>query len=249
MVVTRNAMNFIAVTRLICSTLVICSFSAPAQVKHISLHALESAQNEPLSVKLNIVEKTPSELKFILINQGEQTTVNYTRLNDYMLRIKGTTPVKGNAVLAVYQQSQDNWQAVKTMTLFDDAPASLTQALQVQKAITKPLAQLTKPVTTSLHRQPFKEDSAEQCQLIRQPKETLWSIASRYKKQWGIDVYSAMIAIYHSNLNKFANQHIGRLMHGANLQCPTTRVLSTLGSKKGMYHEFNRLNQRPKTAQ
>ena len=55
------------------------------------------------------------------------------------------------------------------------------------------------------------------CRLIREPKETLWSIASRYKGKWEVDVYSAMLAIYKSNLNKFDKQHIGQLISNVEL--------------------------------
>ncbi len=78
--------------------------------------------------------------------------------------------------------------------------------------------------------------------LARQPKETLWSIASRYKDNWQIDVFSAMIAIYTSNASKFNKQHIARLIDGATLVCPNNEVIGKLGSKKEMHAEFTRLN-------
>jgi FimV-like protein len=82
-----------------------------------------------------------------------------------------------------------------------------------------------------------------QCRLVHEPKETLWSIASRYKNKWSIDIYSAMLAIYKSNLNKFTNQHIGQLNNHVALNCPNPKVIDMMGEKADMKAEFTRLNK------
>ena len=80
------------------------------------------------------------------------------------------------------------------------------------------------------------------CVLTRQFKETLWSIASRYKEAWHVDVFSAMIAIHRSNITKFSQRHIGLLMDNRTLSCPSKENIATMGTKAQMKAEFHRLN-------
>jgi hypothetical protein len=58
-----------------------------------------------------------------------------------------------------------------------------------------------------------------------------------------VDVFSAMLAIYKSNINKFAKQHIGRLTANVKLVCPSKKTITMMGNKAEMKAEFNRLKQ------
>lgn len=255
--------NFFLLTLLPCNSF--------AQIGYISLHDVESTSSQTLSVKLNIVETKPKlPLKFILANQQTRTTLTSTRINDYMLRLKGPRKISGRAVIHVYQFERDAWRRVKGINISDslksfNVPA---KAKSAKAAETKPEAaqvstqskQTTTAKTTVKVTPATREKitasakialatkavkSQVDCTLTRQLKETLWSIASRYKEQWQVDVFSAMIAIYKSNTTKFSKQHIARLMDHYVLQCPSKRMLNAMGTKAQMKAEFNRLNALP----
>jgi len=194
-----------------------------AKVDYISLHEIESSARQPLSVRLNIVEKDQeSQLKFTLVNQDTETELDYKRLNNYMLRLKSPHYVIGEASVLVYEFEKGAWQHTHSV--------DISNSLIITEIDKKTLVKAAEINT--------------QCQLIREPKETLWSIASRYKEQWSVDVYSAMLAIYKSNLNKFAKQDIGQLISNVELACPSTKIITMMGEKSEMKAEFNRLNNR-----
>jgi len=225
-----------------------------AQIEYISLHDVESAQSQALSVKLNIVEKGQAlPLKFILANQKTRTTLSSKRLNNYMLRVKGPSNVSGRAVIHVYQLEKDVWRRVKGINI----SGSLTPLIASAKTkSTKNNSKNQVPPQTNIAEETtvkvtpaVKLDKVDKvktdCILTRQLKETLWSIASRYKEQWQVDVFSAMIAIYKSNITKFSKQHIGQLMDHYPLNCPSIRMLNAMGTKAQMKAEFYRLNALP----
>jgi len=204
---------------LIC--LVLPPFISHAKVDYISLHEIESLVRQPLSVKLNIVEKhQKSQLRFTLMNQNTETNLDYQRINDYMLRLKSPHYIIGKASVLVYEFEHFAWQQTHSINISNSLIATKTDKATLAK-------------TTDLK---------TQCKLIRKPKETLWSIASRYKNQWSVDIYSAMLAIYKSNLNKFAKQHIGQLIKNVELSCPSKETINSMGGKAEMKAEFNRLN-------
>ncbi len=207
--------------------LILLPLLSHAKVNYISIHEIESPVRQPLSAKLNIVEKKQqshqkSQLKFTLVNQSTETPLEYQRINDFMLRLKSPHYIIGKASILVYELNENTW--VQTHAL--DISNSLTPSITDKKVIAKTAAE-NKP-----------------CLLTRQPKETLWSIASRYKDQWNVDVFSAMLAIYKSNLSKFSHQHIGQLTHDVALNCPSTETIAMMGEKAEMKAEFHRLNKR-----
>lgn len=192
-----------------------------AKVNYISIHEIESSPRKPFSAKLNIVEKNlKSQLKFTLITQNKETLLEYKRLNKYMLRLKSPISIIGSASIVVYEFEQGIWEK--------------THSLDISNSL----------VATKIEKNTFKEKPGitTQCRLIRSPRETLWSIASRYKNDWNLDIFSAMLVIYKSNSNKFTNKHIGQLMNDGDLICPSKQMLAKMGSKDEMKAEFNRLN-------
>ncbi len=232
--------------------LVFFSFHCMANIKHISLHEVESSVQQPLSIKLNIVAKDVKELKFILINQSIETELEYKRINDYMLRLTGHKHITGAAKVNVYELNNNLWQLIKTPVI-----PTVTQFTANDKSIVskaqKPEMNFIKPehpnkiATTAV--QKLSSIETTDCLLTRKPKETLWSIASRYKDTWDLDIFSTMIVIYRSNLSKFNKKHIAKLIDAATLTCPNKEALVKvkLSKKKEMYIEFNRLKSlRPK---
>lgn len=65
----------------------------------------------------------------------------------------------------------------------------------------------------------------EHCQLTYLAGETLWRIANRYAKDWGVSVYGAMLAIYEANPVAFSKNRINALKSNAVLSCPSKMIL------------------------
>jgi len=214
-------------------------FQSNAIVDYISLHDIEVNTHEALSVKLNIVEKGKSQLKFIIQNSESESELSYQRVNNYMLRLTGKSGVQNNAVIIVQQKVNNVWQNVKVISLKPDLLAS-------DKNIKKHL--ITKQEKTPTHliqQQTTSSELGHSCRLISQPNETLWRLAQRYSKQWDLDIYSTMIAIYIQNINQFSQRHIKLLKANASLTCPRKQIVNTLESKALMKHEFHRLHNKP----
>lgn len=227
-----------------------------AQIEYISLHDIEASNNQALSVKLNIVEQgQPTPLKFILSHQQTRTTLIPERINDYMIRLKGPSNVSERAIIHVYQLERDVWRRVKGINISGGLTSSTVSndfETEVQTQTEPQLSTTSSPklspkeikVNPAIKKAPIASLSVEtsNCELTRQPKETLWSIASRYMDIWQVDVFSAMIAIYQTNITMFSKQHIGQLMHGKTLTCPNKKTIASMGTKAQMKAEFNRLN-------
>lgn len=242
---TTNTVSIIA--NIILLTLFSCySF---AQIEYISLHEVESSKSNALSVKLNVVEKDQIlPLKFVLSNQQKRTTLSYQRINNYMLRLKGPSNVSGRAVIHVYQLEKDVWRRVKGINISGSlTPLSVsTETISTKVKSATPLSAKNSDLA-ALKVTPLSKYKKEKtgCILTRQRKETLWSLASRYKDQWHIDIFSAMLAIYKSNITKFSKQHIGQLMDKTTLNCPNKETIAAMGTKAQMKVEFNRLHAQP----
>ena len=191
-----------------------------AKIDYISLHEIESSVRQPLSVKLNIVEiHQKNQLMFTLVNQNAETALEYQRINSHMLRLKSPHYIIGKASILVYVLDKNAWRKTHSV----DISNTLT-ITEVDKKSLKNAAKTT-----------------AKCLIIHKPKETLWNIASRYKDKWNVDIFSAMIAIYKTNLSKFTHQHIGLLMINAELLCPTRKTIALMGEKPEMKTEFFRL--------
>ena len=192
-----------------------------AKVDYISLHKIETPARQPLSVKLNIVEQQPeSQLNFTLLSQNTETMLDYQRINNHMLRLQSPHYIVGKAAILVYEFEQNAWRQTHSVDISNSLSLTEIDKMRLVK----------------------KAEIQTQCLLIHEPKDTLWNIASRYQKKWGVDIFSAMLAIYKSNLNKFTKQHIGNLIADVELACPNTETITMMGKKAEMKAEFNRLN-------
>jgi Tfp pilus assembly protein FimV len=222
-----------------------------AEIKYISLHDVESAPNQPLTLKLNIVEQNPKRLHFTLVNQNVESQFIFKRMNNYMLKLKSPLRLIGEGAVNVYELKNNIWTLFKTIPLTGPESLKANSNILASEVIDNPS---NKPINKSNRIEPIsvgntisvddvtKVNITNDCELTREVKETLWSIASRYKDRWKVDVFGAMIAIYNSNLNSFTNQHIGFLMQGDTLNCPSNDVLSSLGNKVSMRAEYMRLS-------
>lgn len=230
--------------------LTLFSLSCLAEIKYISLHDIESEPRQPLTLKLNIVERQPKPLHFTLVNQNVESRFIFKRMNNYMLKLKSPLRLIGEGAINVYELDNNAWILIKTI------PLTYAESLEVNKnglvnKVTDNLSNKLKVVETvkpadivdiAKTNKLAKVSVENNCQLTRQYRETLWSIASRYRLDWKVDVFGAMIAIYKSNLKSFTNQHIGSLIQGSILSCPASKVLSSLGTKKAMRAEYTRLS-------
>jgi len=210
----------------------ICLFFTPlpsyAKIDYISLYEIESSARNPLSLRLNIVEKDQKgQLYFTLLNQNTETVLGYERINSYMLRLKSPHYIIGRASVLVYEFEKNSWRKTHSIDISNSLKISQKETKQETRKIA-----IAPNITT-------------QCLLIHEPKETLWSIASRYQDKWNVDVFSAMLAIYKSNLNKFTKQHIGQLIAKAELICPSRKIIAMMGEKPEMKAEYHRLNNKP----
>jgi hypothetical protein len=195
-----------------------------AKVDYISLHEIESTARKPLSLRLNIVEtQQKSQLYFTLLNQNTETVLGYERINNYMLRLKSPHYIIGRASVLVYEFEQNAWRRTHLI--------DISNSLKTTQKDKKKLA--------------IASEITKRCLLTHEPKETLWSIASRYQDKWNVDVFSAMLAIYKSNLNKFTKQHIGQLIANSELACPSRKIIAMMGKKSEMKAEYHRLNNSP----
>ncbi|TPH18147.1 hypothetical protein [Litorilituus lipolyticus] len=230
--------------QIILSVLLLVSLSCAAEVKHLSLHNVESAPKEPLIVKLNIVEKDARPLKFSLVNQNVESPLQIERINDFMLRLSSPHYIIGEAAIHVFEQSNNRWMQIDSI--------SITTANKPTKSANSPsnINELSTKNASNKQEEPIViADSLpigeKECLLARQAKESLWSIASRYKTSLKLDTYSTIIAIYNTNISQFSKRHINLLRNGAILKCPSAEILATLGSKAGMKEEFERLSNLP----
>lgn len=211
---------------------------ALAEVNYVSLHDIESAERQPLFLKINLVEKGQTlPLKFTLLSQHTETDMAAHRINKFMVRLASLRSAIGESHIVVYEFNDQSWNKVQEVDISNDLKViNSTNKTQVSKNLQ------TKAVTKKLN---TVANSTQGCLLKRKPKETLWSIASRYKSTWHVNIFSAMLAIYQSNKQQFTRQHIGYLIDNAPLTCPMTNTLAIMGDKAAMKAEFSRLNKLP----
>lgn len=213
--------------------------NAYAEITYVSLHEIESEEREPLFLRLNIVGSGQNlPLKFTLLSQETETEMAADRINTFMVRLASLRPAIGESYILVYEFNGQTW--AKTQQV--DISNKLTDFNNSQTVTkTNPNPNLPQEIvpTGSTVEPPLN------CQLERTPKETLWSIASRYKDNWRVNVFSAMLAIFQSNKSKFTNQHIGHLIDNESLVCPSRKTIAMMGEKEAMKAEFFRLNELP----
>ena len=217
---------------------------ANAEVDYVSLSEVESPERQPLFLRVNLIEKGRSlPLRFTLLTEGVETEMAYHRLNDFMVRLASQRIVQGKATVFVYQFDGKQWARVANVDVSNDLkPIQTAEQTPVKQNVAQVKAETYDNTETRQQAGTSDLDTKlESCQITREHKETLWSIASRYKDQWQVDVFSAMIAIYKSNLTKFNQGHINQLIDGAELVCPSRAELAKTGEKEAMRTEFFRL--------
>lgn len=222
-----------------------------AKVNYISFHDLRSTSGNPLELTLNIVETYPDvALRFVLVANGTEKLLRAKRVNQYLISLKDSAPLFSDGAIAVYESEGENWEKIKTIQLPE---------YKGEKTNQKNFSKLN---STALNKKHERQDKltdnndnlvkagmplmvAENCTLERAGKETLWSIASRYKLQWKTNIYGAMVAIYRENITKFLNNNIENLMDHSELNCPRKSILLALDDKIEMKALFRQIIKQP----
>jgi FimV-like protein len=241
---------------------------AYAKVDYFSLHEITSELNEPLTVKMNIIEVDSSTpLQFVIQVEGdvsgEGIVLEYHRINQFMLTLTHNEPLIGGAIIHAYEHKRNRWRRTKSVTLSNLSHATpntvaLTQAAPIKVDIINKTSHLNNKLTEinshkmiesqeapslkpTIKKQIKPKTIINSCFIEHDEKETLWSLASRHKLTWKTSVYGAMIAIYSANANKFSDKHILRLIKGSQLKCPSNGLLQALSNKEIMKTQFQEL--------
>lgn len=228
--------------------------TASAKLDYASLHEIESTERKPLFLRLNIVNKGQDlPLKFMLLSQNIETDMAAHRINNYMVRLASLRSAIGESYIVVYEFDGQVWNKATQVDISNQLTGEdfNTEKFNAEEFKT---ANFT-TVNSKTSNTPVKIETSKRsnqlttnvsdCIIERAPKETLWRIASRYKKEWRVDIYTAMVAIFIANKNKFTQQHIAHLIENKVLECPTSESLKMLSEKGGMDIEFYRLEKHP----
>lgn len=82
---------------------------------------------------------------------------------------------------------------------------------------------------------------ADNCMIDKSPEDSLWRIATREHKQWGTNIFGAMLAIFDANPNGFVQQKIHLMRSDAQLQCPSSEILSQYHDSQTDKEKFDEL--------
>ena len=217
---------------------------ALAGIKHISMHDVSSVEIKMLSVKLNLVEgdKSNSRLLVTLSNkQKEEVIIKHKIINHFMLEalVDPRFDLEG-AKINVYESKSGHWDKIYSTGF---SQSSHNQTISVNTTHSDIVD--NQAIKTSRMGVVASEvgRSGSVCYLRFDESETLWSIAKQYKNDWGTSIYGAVLAIYKNNLTKFKNQNINRLVRGANLTCPSDKLIRTINETGLAREKFNRLSK------
>ncbi|WP_434930681.1 FimV/HubP family polar landmark protein [Shewanella sp. HL-SH5] len=72
--------------------------------------------------------------------------------------------------------------------------------------------------------------SQSDCIINKSVEDTLWKLGISNAKQWGTNVFGAMIAIYETNPDAFINNNIQKLKADSKLNCPSGKMLAQFQS-------------------
>lgn len=72
--------------------------------------------------------------------------------------------------------------------------------------------------------------SQSDCIINKSVEDTLWNLGLSNAKQWGTNVFGAMIAIYETNPDAFIDHNIQKLKADSKLNCPSGEILAQFQS-------------------
>ncbi|GGB62896.1 hypothetical protein K8B83_04140 [Shewanella inventionis] len=154
-----------------------------------------------------------------------------------------------DAALIVSEYRNAKWQQYSPVPLFNPvSPISDHQPVAIKKmkspasspivaqAAPAKVAVQTTPINASVPTTTTKvvaqtpmlaatQELLEGCNILKQPNDSLWKIAVRYRKQWGSNIYGAMLALYEANPQAFYQNKISMLQMESSLRCPPASIL------------------------
>ncbi|MGS0674990.1 FimV/HubP family polar landmark protein [Shewanella sp. 0m-4] len=220
--------------------------TAQAEVSHVSINERQFKLGEHPSLKLNIVT-SHSNLKKVQFSirqaNGEERLLSKP-LTSFMVEATGVEDVVDkNAVLIVKEYRVNRWYQVKVLSLFND---KVNEAGRDKRDSTYQASAVKEVKQTEVASSGIKVSGADvivsrldDCQIEFDGKETLWRIANRQAKRWGISPYGAMLAIFERNPKAFNNQSINGLKSQATLECPSMVTLEKYADAKVAMRQFN----------
>ncbi|QDE32846.1 FimV/HubP family polar landmark protein [Shewanella polaris] len=207
-----------------------------AQISNISIDTIpfESGQSPKLTVNIITDQDDLSRLTFYL-RQIYQDNIVLEKLDveqrdGDVFVLSGTEKIRDrDAALIVSEYRNAKWLQYSPVPLF---PQTVTQsrhqpvAIKTMKSPSVALsASKLDPTSRNTTALPTQQ-RLNNCKISPLQDDTLWNIAVRYRKQWGSNIYGAMLALYHTNPSAFYHGKIRLLKRGRSLDCPSVEMLS-----------------------
>ncbi|GIU23876.1 hypothetical protein L2719_04870 [Shewanella schlegeliana] len=223
--------------------------TAHAQVSHVSINERQFEFGQHPTLKLNIVSSHNNlkKVQFSIRQGSGEERLIAKPLTSFMVQVTGVDDVVDKeAVLIVKEYRVNRWHQVKVLSLFN---ANIPQAemdaqntashLSISTALkpSEPLAANKGGVRVSGAN--VLVSRLDDCQIEFDGKETLWRVANRQSKRWGISPYGAMLAIFERNPDAFNRRSIHGLKSEAKLECPSMTTLEKYADAKAAEKQFD----------
>lgn len=223
--------------------------AATAEVSHISIDtaAFEQGQLPTLTVNVVTEHHDLSRLTFYLRQIYQDNIVleklDVQRQGDDVFVLTGKEQLRDpDSALIVSEFRNAKWQQYSPVPLFNQAVLASTHqpvAIKKMKLPTSSIAaqqvtdsSVSAPQVTEINRVVAStpvlaatQELLEGCNILKQPNDSLWKIAVRYRKQWGSNIYGAMLALYEANPQAFYQNKISLLQLDSSLRCPPANIL------------------------
>ncbi|WP_418357961.1 FimV/HubP family polar landmark protein [Shewanella basaltis] len=212
-----------------------------AEVSHISIDAaaFELGQKPTLTVNVVTEHHDLSRLTFYLRQIYQDNIVleklNVERQGEDVFILSGKEVLRDpDSALIVSEYRNAKWQQYSPVPLFNQPlQISSHQPVAIKKMKSPTSAPTYNPaprpaLTTIVAHAPqlaSTQELLEGCNIIKQPNDSLWKIAVRYRKKWGSNIYGAMLALYEANPQAFYQGKISMLQLESSLRCPSADVL------------------------
>lgn len=230
-----------------------------AEVSHISIDtaAFERGKLPTLTVNVVTEHHDLSRLTFYLRQIYQDNIVleklDVERQGNDVFVLNGKEQLRDpDAALIVSEYRNAKWQQYSPVPLFSPVlqvsnhhPVAIKKMKLPSSSIP---ASTTTASTTTVSRVVDStpvlaqtQELLEGCNILKQPDDSLWKIAVRYRKQWNSNIYGAMLALYESNPQAFYQGNISMLQLDSSLRCPPADILVKYQNVKADRVTFDKL--------
>ena len=213
-----------------------CFSAVNAEVRHISVNNMpfKSGSLPKLTVNIDTDQDDLSRLTFYLRQIYQDNIVleklSVERRDHDVFVLSGTEKIRDqDASLIVSEYLNTKWLQYSPVPLFSRVVALSENQPVAIKTMKSPSAELlTSTVEPTNHNTSAASvlPNINDCKVIELPDDTLWKVATRHHKQWGANIYGAMLALYYTNPSAFSRGRIRFLKQGHSLNCPSEDMLS-----------------------